>query len=1224
MPTAAVASTPPLPSSNRLPARSTPAQEVLREQARVLDSCPAPIAASAGEGPARFILRDRSVNALFTPVGLGIALVIPSAKSDQAPVPGWGLHWGLVGAQAVEPRPEGELAGRLNSFVGEPSRWKTDQATYSRVVYESVLPGVDLDVESRRHGLKYTIRAAAGADLASLRFRYEGAQEVRVLEDGTALEIRTGLGSIREDALLCWQERPGGRRPVEARYTAAGPDEVAIEFGDLDPALPLVIDPVISWFAFIGGATSTPNPANFATDEGQAIAVDGLGNVYVAGYTTTSDFPSTGGFDATFGGGQSDAFVTKINGSVPSVIWSTYLGGSGVDQASGIVLDASRNVYLAGTTTSTNFPTPNGFKSSLGGGRDAFVVRIDASGSSLAWGTLLGGTGSDNAASLAIDAAGNLIVAGTSNSTDFPVMNGLTPGSNGGYEAFVAKIAGTGPSILWSTYLGGSGSDMAGAVAVDGTGNVYVTGTTTSLNFPTTGGFDTTLGAALGKAFITKISGSGVTPSILWSTYLGGTNGGNPEYGYAIAVDGSGNVYVAGQTNSTTFPAVNGFDATFGGSFSDVFVAKISGATLSPSVVWASYLGGSGVERPYGIAVDSSGNVYVAGLTSSTDFPSTNGFHTTVNGQDAFLTKIDGTASPAAILWSTYFGGTNTEACQGMAVDASQNVYLTGYTESTDFDLTGAFDGTRGGRYDAFVTKIDGSGAAPSVVWSSYLGGSLEAGNDYGYGLAMDSSGNLYVCGSTYCTDFPTAGAYDASLGGSRDVFVSKLSAGTGSMVWSTYLGGASDDYGGLVAVDDSRNVIVTGSTVSADFPVPGGFDTTLGGSDVFVTKIAAAGNSLVWSTFLGGSGSESQGAVALDGAQNVYVAGTTYSADFPTPGAFDATFGGGGVGDGFVTKIGAAGALVWSSYFGGSGFDQAKALEVTTGAMVYLTGDTASADLPTTGGFDATLGGTQDAFVAKIDGSSVPAVLIWSSYLGGSGTDAGSGIALDGGGGVFVAGDTNSTNFPVPGGFSATNTGGQDAFVAKVNDLGATATLAWGTYLGGTSLEVCGAIATGSGGEVYVTGTTYSSVGFPTTGGFDSTMGGPNDAYVARIDSAAASATLAWSTYLGGTGEDYGYAIRVDATGIIAVAGYSDSGDFPGSGGFDTTAAGRYDAFVARILPYPPLAGGGGGGGGCGSTGLDLLLPLGLAWLLRRLWADSRRAKDPPAVATGNRGEDL
>jgi beta-propeller repeat-containing protein len=324
----------------------------------------------------------------------------------------------------------------------------------------------------------------------------------------------------------------------------------------------------------------------------------------------------------------------------------------------------------------------------------------------------------------------------------------------------------------------------------------------------------------------------------------------------------------------------------------------------------------------------------------------------------------------------------------------------------------------------------------------------------------VDSAGSVYVVGTTHSSDFPTTGGFETSYGGSRDAFVTKVNAAGSSLAWSSFLGGGDYEDAWGVALDSAGNVYVTGGTYSSDFPTTGGFDTTWVGGDAFVTEVSAAGSSLAWSSFLGGSSSDVGNGVAVDSAANVYVVGTTYSTDLPTTGGFDTTFSG-GVYDAFVTKVNAGGAsLSWSSYLGGGGADFGQSIAVDSTGNVYVVGRTNSSDFPTTGAFDMTFsGGIYDAFVTKVKaaGSS----LAWSSYLGGADDDSATGVALDSAGNVYVAGYTASSDFPATGGFDTAYGGSTeyDAFVTKVDAAGSS--LAWSSYLGGASLDGGGTIAT-------------------------------------------------------------------------------------------------------------------------------------------------------------------
>ena len=450
------------------------------------------------------------------------------------------------------------------------------------------------------------------------------------------------------------------------------------------------------------------------------------------------------------------------------------------------------------------------------------------------------------------------------------------------------------------------------------------------------------------------------------------------------------------------------------------------------------------------------------------------------------------------VAYSTYLGNQNFG--QGIAVDAAGNAYVTGYTLSTDFPTTaGAFQpvkGDSGSFYDAFVTKLDPAGSA--LVYSTYLGG---GNNDVSYAIAVDDAGAAYVTGYTFSSDFPiTAGAFQTTFVGLVDAFVTKLNPAGSALVYSTYLGGgtvglvdANTGYG--IAVDTAGEAYVTGATNSPTFPVtPGAFQKTNGcggcegGRTVFVTKLNAAGSGLVYSTYLGGSGGSWGQAIALDNAGDAYVTGyTSSSAPMPFPttaGAFQPANG--GFYDAFVTKLNPIGTgLVYSTYLGGSSYDQGNGIAVDDAGNAYVTGWTnsgggGSTNFPTTAGaFQTTYQGNDDAFVAKINPAG--SGLVYSTYLGGSFQDFGQAIAVDAAGNAYVTGYTFSTDFPTKGAFQPVkgDTGGiSDVFVTKFNPAGF---LLYSTYLGGNSADVGYAIAVDAGGNAYVTGYTDSS-DFPTT----------------------------------------------------------------------------------------------------------------------------------------------
>lgn len=450
--------------------------------------------------------------------------------------------------------------------------------------------------------------------------------------------------------------------------------------------------------------------------------------------------------------------------------------------------------------------------------------------------------------------------------------------------------------LLYGTFLGGLNWDYGDGIVVDAAGHAYVAGMTASPGFPGGQGTPATELAQPEDVFVAQLDEAGST--LVYVTVFGGTRG---DWGHALAVDAAGAAYVVGGTNSFDFPTTPGaFDTSFGG-FTDAFVTKLApgGAVIE----YSTLLGGLDDEWGWAIAVDATGSAYVTGDTESSDFPRAGGSDL-LNGYEAFVTKLNATGS--GLIYSRLLGGTEREIGYGIAVDTAGAAYVTGATSSVDFPVTpGVFaPAFGGGAADAFVAQYDPSGTA--LVYATYLGGDSE---DRGHAVAIDSSGAAYVTGRTLSAQFPTTpGAFDAVYnGGDGDAFVARLAPGGAALSYSTFLGGAGADLGLGVATDASGAACVTGRTSSSGFPVtPLAFDTGYSGGvyDAFVTRLAAGGTRLLYSTFLGGSGTDEGYAVALDAAGAVYVTGSTGSADFPaTPGAVDPTYNG-SYQDAFVARL--------------------------------------------------------------------------------------------------------------------------------------------------------------------------------------------------------------------------------------------------------------------------------------------------------------------------------
>ena len=449
---------------------------------------------------------------------------------------------------------------------------------------------------------------------------------------------------------------------------------------------------------------------------------------------------------------------------------------------------------------------------------------------------------------------------------------------------------------------------------------------------------------------------------------------------------------------------------------------------IDPVLSYSTLLGGSGFDSATAIAVDSSGSAYVAGFTDSYDFPTQSPAQNyNAGSNNAFVAKLN--AAGNGLIYSTYIGGSGDDRAYGIAVDSSGNAYVTGSTTSQNFPVRYALQSRLLGSRNAFVVKL--SPAGNMMDYSTYLGGS---GADYGYGIAVDGSGNAYVVGDTTSLNFPTTG-FQTGFHGVQDAFVAKVSTDGSHLVYSTYLGGSNTDHGAAIAVDSGGAAYVTGSTYSVDFPTMNPFQPHIaGGEDAFIARLNASGTALLFSTYLGGSNGtvsypETGQGIALDGQGNAYVVGVTSSVDFPLRNAEQPALN--GWLDAFVTKVNSSGALLYSTYLGGSGVDVGNAIAVDSSGSAYVTGYTYSTDLPVVAPLQSTIGGDCDAFLAKL--SPAGNSLAYLSYLGGNGSDNGAAVALDPAGAVYLAGWTLSTNFPLENPYQSINAGNFGAFVTKV-----------------------------------------------------------------------------------------------------------------------------------------------------------------------------------------------
>ena len=684
------------------------------------------------QGNGTFLARGRNYQFLLTPTTLRFALFKAGAASKS---PALGRHQKLsadaltavtAGFEFLNANPqapmrgEGELRGKINYFIGnEASRWRTGVPTFARVKVEELYPGIQLVYYGNQQQLEYDFTIAPRADPHRIALRVVDADQVTVNDQGE-LVIDLKGSQIHQPPPVMYQIKAGARVPVPGRYRLSANQTVGFEPGVYDPELPLIIDPRLEYSTYFGGNGG---------DMGLEIKVDGTGNVYFTGETLSTQFPfpvGTNVLQRVYGGGSfnGDAFVAKLDSTGTNLVYVTYLGGLADDAGYDLAIDKAGNAYITGFTESPNFPMRNALFPAISGVADptvglyppdGFVAELNTNGSALVFSSYLGGSGFDTADGIAVDPAGNIYVTGFTASDDFPIFNaGQTNIASGFYDAFVTKLAPRGASLVFSTYLGGLSIDEGQGIAVDSKGFAYVTGFTASDDFPITTNavqpfLNLTNGTAYYDAFLAKFTPVG---GLVFSTYLGGTFS---DFGYRVTVDGGGNAYVTGPSESLDFP---------------ITVTNVPGLVPKTSL----YAG----------------------------YPA---------NYDAFLTKF---TPNGQLVYSTLFGGTNEDVGWDVAVDSQGNAFVVGTTLSPDFPATHIFDplrATNSGGHDVFVTAINSN--ATAVFYSGYLGGIAD---DFGRGIAVDGESSAYIIGNTASTNFPTAAPrLQSALDGPSDAFLAKI-----------------------------------------------------------------------------------------------------------------------------------------------------------------------------------------------------------------------------------------------------------------------------------------------------------------------------------------------------------------------------------------------------------------------------------------------------------------
>jgi len=630
---------------------------------------------------------------------LHVAIKKEECEEKACPSKSWVISERWVGGKVQAIKGEEELQTKVSYFVGnDPSKHKTNLPTYRYVSLGEVWSGVEVKLKATQKTVEKLFYVQPGADPSKIVVEVGGAKGLRLSKNGEII-IKTGLGDLKLSKPVAWQEKDGKKLPVEVSYKLVGKNRYSFVVAKADPSLPIVIDPILQ-STYLSGSND---------DSAEAIAVNpATGDVYVAGVTYSTDFPNTIGGARGSSGGNGDAFVARLNPDLTLILQSTYLGGSYEDRATALAVNPKTgDVYVVGNTLSPDFPKATGWaQGNNNGGLDAFVARLNSSLTQLLQSTYLGGSGWDEALAIAVNpTTGDVYVAGNTLSTDFPkTASGAQSIKSLGSDAFVSRLNSNLTRIFQSTYLGGSGLDEALAITIHPTtGDVYVAGRTSSTNFPGTNGGAQASNNGGSDAFVAKLNPN--LTKILQSTYLGG---GDDDEALAIAVHPTtGEIYVAGTTLSSDFPKTADGAKSIKSLGSDAFVSRLNSSLTQ--ILQSTYLGGEDDDEALAIAVHpTTGEIYVAGRTASTNFPGTNGGAQAGNngGFDAFVARLN--PNLTKILQSTYLGGGDDDEALAIAVHPTTGeIYVAGTTLSSNFPkIAGGARENKSGGSDAFVSRL--------------------------------------------------------------------------------------------------------------------------------------------------------------------------------------------------------------------------------------------------------------------------------------------------------------------------------------------------------------------------------------------------------------------------------------------------------------------------------------------------------------------------------------
>jgi photosystem II stability/assembly factor-like uncharacterized protein len=990
------------------------------------------------DSPVQFVAHSRSGTILLSPtevVVLQTAAQPPAGRRARSvdlrhnlPAEVNALSFRFVGGNSQAAMTGADpISGRVNYFIGsDPTVWQTEIPAFDRVRVSEIYPGIDLVYYGNQQKLEYDLVIAPGADAGAVSVQVSGADRLEVDAQGD-LVMAVGTIQLRQHKPLLHQLIGGKRKEVTGGYRLKDSQTVTFEIGRYDPQWPLIIDPVLSYSSYFGAGS---------IDMAWDVALDAAGNVYMAGATLSARLPTTpGAFQTAYAGGTpgvaGDGFIAKFDNTCSNLIYMTYLGGSGDDAVLGIAADAAGNAYVTGVTDSRNFPVSSfAIRTNITGTPtpqlgvmpyDAFVAKLNPTGSALVYSTYVGGDTQEEGIAIAVDSAGCAYITGFTDSMNFPTVNPLQSVVGGDTDAFVSKINSNGTAFVYSTYLGGTYVDQGDGIAVDDLGYAYVTGVTESPDFPVW--FADQYGLGGGQdAFVSIISPDG--GDLVYSTYIGGAG---DDAAYRITLDASGNVYLVG-TESSTWASVASFPITPGSlNPGGIFSSSDTGATWNRSV--------TGLHHPRisSLAVDPAlPNRILAGtghgIARSIDGGATwrtysplytfGGFAPAISVGQVFALAINPQSSStvyagaadgfyrsldAGVTWSL----SSTGLVFGSSIPYVHSIVFDPVTNSTMYlgSSLGIFYSTNSGatwarntgllNYDINVLAIDPQD--PATFYAATIYGVYRSTNHGGLWTPFNRG-----LTNTYCLSFALDPQTPSTLyvGTADSLYKSVDRAATWTPL-SLTLGFTSGLQINALALDPT-----TSTTIYA-------------GTDQGVFRSQNAG--ATWSTLTNGLSPLGIASMAINPANPAqFYAGST---GLPTNSLSDA----------FLIKVDALSGAIHSTVLSGSAVNQGWAVAVDPAGNSYVTGVTTSTDFPTasTGFLNATNSGGRDAFVTAINSDA--SAFLYSAYLGGSADDFGYGIAVDRAGIAYVVGQTYSLNFPVVNGAQTNLAGDSDAFIAKI-----------------------------------------------------------------------------------------------------------------------------------------------------------------------------------------------